>query len=326
MTDGTYSGTTRFEWGTAPPDSTLYIVATDSITFDTITTGDPVSFSVLNATGEMRVYRSVEWDFNYDGQTFQTDASGTDPDGSYSFTTAGSYTVAARLVDSGGFTQIVTLAITVTDPVSPAPDLSIAPDTDTILSYQNVTFSVVNSTGDVPAYSAIAWDFNYDGQTFQPVAGETDLSAVANFTTAGSQTVAVQLTDPSDNVQILTLDISIGDGTPPPPEVSVTTPATTIETGVPTTFSLSSDSGTLPAYTSIAWDFDYDWQTFQASPDATGSSATFSFDTSGTKTIAAEVTDAGGETQILTYDATIDDPPAASQSRRIAIRSRPDKA
>ena len=58
-----------------------------------------------------------EYDFDFDGVNFDIDAVGAALNAvSYTFTAAGTYTVAVRVTDDGGLTDLDTLAISVAGP------------------------------------------------------------------------------------------------------------------------------------------------------------------------------------------------------------------
>jgi PKD repeat protein len=52
-----------------------------------------------------------EWDFDYDGETFDVDAIGASP--LYNTSTTGDHTVALRVTDAGGLADIATTTVAV---------------------------------------------------------------------------------------------------------------------------------------------------------------------------------------------------------------------
>lgn len=62
---------------------------------------------------------SYEWDFDYDGTTFNVDASGPASSTTHAYPTAGSYVVALRVTDDTGATDIATIVVTVSVPTKP---------------------------------------------------------------------------------------------------------------------------------------------------------------------------------------------------------------
>src|SRR5439155_1387284 len=135
-----------------------------------------------------------------------------------SFAATGARTVAVRLTDDLGIVQQVTRGVTVTDPSSTPGDLSIQPEASTLVVGEPVTFSVRSSTGSVPAFASVEWDFGYDWDTFHADATGTDPSASATFDDLGPRTVAARLTDAGGNTQVLTFDITVDDAPPPAPQ------------------------------------------------------------------------------------------------------------
>jgi hypothetical protein len=286
-----------------------------SIQPDTSTpaTGSPVTFSLTSATGSVPAFTSVAWDFNYDWNTFQANASGVAPSATTTFDTAGTRTVAAQLTDAQGNTQILTFDVVVTDPAPPVQNLSITAGSDPIVVGQNVTFTIGAETGSVPAFTSVAWDFNYDWNAFNPSVSGTATSVSTTFGSGGEQTVAAQVTDASGNTQIITFDVSVQDA-PPAPSLSIAADSDSVFTGRTVTFTLGNDNGALPTYTSIAWDFNYDGQTFRPSVTGAATSVTTSFNTSGGYVVAAQVTDASGNTQIVTTNESVSDAPTGQLS------------
>jgi hypothetical protein len=279
---------------------------------ETIVAGDDATFSISSDTGMMPTFSSVEWDFDYDGQTFQPAASGTATDATTVFAAAGSRTVAVRLTDDIGDVMILTLNVTVTEPVDQTPTLSIAPDTNAPVTGESITFQVLSDSGIPPTFPLVEWDFDYDGQTFEPDVSGSDLGATTSFATAGDRAVAARLTDDLGNSQLITLDVTVGQGDAPVPALSIAANAAPIVAGEDVTFSLCSDTGSLPSFASVEWDFDYDWDTFQPAGGAADVTATTAIDDSGPRTVAVRLTDSVGSTQILTLDVDVaDSPPPA---------------
>ena len=250
---------------------------------------------------------SVAWDFNYDGQTFQADPTATGPTASTTFSIAGDDTVAAEVTDANGNTQIVTLDVSID--ATPTSQLFITPDTDTIVAGDPLTFSIT-SDETLPTFTSVAWDFNYDGQSFQPDETGMATSVTTTFAAAGTQTVAAQLVDDS-GTQIITFQAIIDDGPPltAAGTLSIEADNDPIVTGDTITFYLEDAAGSPPAFSSVAWDFNYDGQTFQPSVTGTDLSTTTTFTTAGSQTVAAQVTDSSGNTEIVTLVVTIQDPP-----------------
>jgi PKD repeat protein len=72
--------------------------------------GDLVTFDASGSTDNGTIV-SYEWDFNYDGSTFNVDATGITATHTYS--TTGAYTVGLRVTDDGGLTDETTQQVTV---------------------------------------------------------------------------------------------------------------------------------------------------------------------------------------------------------------------
>jgi PKD repeat protein len=154
-------------------------VAGDTVTFDGNATG---------GTGTLQ----IQWDFNYDGSTFNPDpaASGTFTP-SHTFIDPSNYTVALEVTDSLGQTGIGDTVVTVA--TSGPITLSILPVSPAVVG-EAVNFTASETGGTTPLQ--IQWDFNYDGSTFNPdPAAAGSLTPSHTFLSPGQYEVAVQVTD-----------------------------------------------------------------------------------------------------------------------------------
>ena len=68
---------------------------------------------------------------------------------------------------------------------------------------------------------------------------------------------------------------------------------------------MSSDASPPPTFTNVSWDFNYDGQNFHADPQASGSDVTQTFETAGTFTVAARMTEQSGLVRMVTLDVTV---------------------
>ncbi|HSV13328.1 MAG TPA: SdrD B-like domain-containing protein, partial [Tepidisphaeraceae bacterium] len=138
-----------------------------------------------------------EWDFNYDGSTFQADANGAKPvfsavdrDG------PNSATVALRVIDNAG--NVSAPAVTTVTWLNVAPTAKFTGSTVTLGSAGTVTFSAPSdpSPADVSAGFQYSYDFNNDG-TFDVVDSSSASVAVpaSYLTTSGAHAVKGRIKD-----------------------------------------------------------------------------------------------------------------------------------
>jgi hypothetical protein len=87
-----------------------------------------------------------------------------------------------------------------------------------------------------------------------------------------------------------------------------------------TSQSSPSESPGNPQIVSTQWDFNYD-PTKDFTPDASGTAATTSFPTAGTKSVAIKVTETGGGFAIATAQVMVNAPPRQRSTLPPAPRS-----
>src|SRR5262249_22453526 len=155
-------------------------------------------------------------------------------------------------------------------PTTAVGALSIQSISSSLVTGDTASFVLTSASGLDPQFASLAWDFNYDGTTFQPDADAGgELAATTTFDTVGTRTVAVQLTDDNSNTQIITLPVTVAAGPAPAQQLSITNGTESPVADQNVTFSISADTGTVPSFTSVAWDFNYDWATFQSDTSGT---------------------------------------------------------
>ncbi|MBI4701844.1 MAG: PKD domain-containing protein, partial [Deltaproteobacteria bacterium] len=137
-----------------------------------------------------------EWDFDYDGNNFDVQATGPKTNGSYP--QAGSYLVALRVTDNDGAQDVTTHALAVTPNQPPQAAISgpSQADVGALLSLSGA--GSTDADGTIADYE---WDFDYDGQSFDVEA--TGAQVNTSFPQAGSYLVALRVTD-NDGAQGLT--------------------------------------------------------------------------------------------------------------------------
>jgi uncharacterized protein (TIGR03382 family) len=162
---------------------------------------------------------AVQWDFDYDGVTFDVDASTPAPNvGAVTrnqvFRFDGTFTVAARVADKDGvFSNIQTLEVTVAD-LSPSltgiAGSQVLPEGATLSLQADFT-----NPGDNATPWKVQWDFDYDGVTFdveeeeeRNTDGRIELSRYTRD--SGQPTYALRIVDAdgsTSQIQVLNMDI-----------------------------------------------------------------------------------------------------------------------
>ena len=240
------------------------------------------------------------WDFNYDG-TFTVDATGLMRSAPASLQTAGQKTVALRVTDSNGATAIDSLSFRVNR--APLPGFIF----DLLMPAVNNPVQFSSTSSDPDAGDTLAYNWDLDGETWaRPVIGPNP--AFTSTTPApippgsGSPTRAGS----PGTSRVPTVQLSI-------PNAGFTTSPAAPAPGQPVRFtstSVASEPG--KQITGIERDFNYDRSTDTFTPDASGTSATNSFPSSGRKTVAIRVTEGpSGGSGVVVGTVTVNALPAA---------------
>ncbi len=169
-------------------------------------------------------------------------------------------------------------------------ELWLEADADPVLKGREVTFWLPE---DGPEYTTVEWDADFDGMTFEPVAGATGWWFATTFATTGSRNVAARATPVGGTSQIVTLGITVEN---PPPELTI--PAdTTALVGVPKALvAVATAEGGIA---SVEWSFsyfddDYEWN-FDTDPTLTTLTPTYTFAHAGDYDVKVKVTDYDGK-------------------------------
>lgn len=302
--NGVFTATLRVDDGRGGVDTTTAApvtvnnappVAVPAATPNPAPEGSPVTLDGSNSTdpgaGDTLTY---EWDFNYNGVTFNVNAAGrsvaaTYPDG------PAAYTVALRVSDDdGAVSPVNTLALT----ISNAPPIANAGPDQSVLEGDTVNLDGSGSTDPgLDALTLFEWDFDYDGVTFTVDAtGQTATTVYPNGPAA--YTVGLRVTDEDgDASAIATANITVNNA----PPTANAGPDKTVNRGDIVTFDGSGSTDPGPDPLTFAWDFDYDGITFNA--DAAGAVVTHTWVTTGTFTVMLQVDD--GQGGIATDTATV---------------------
>ncbi|SPD72924.1 hypothetical protein PITCH_A1590006 [uncultured Desulfobacterium sp.] len=256
--------------------------------------GQAGNYDAGGSTSSPDAIVSYEWDWNYDGSF---DASGdTGPTHSHVWSDNGSYTVAVRVTDDDGSTNIATLTVTVNDL---GPTAALTGDTSLVEGTAG-NFNAEGSSSSPDSISLYEWDWNYDG-TFD-ASGDTGSTQSHAWDEKGSYVVAVRVTDEDGSTSIATLDVTITDLGGPSAALTGDTPINEGATGSYDASGSTSLSGTITGY---EWDWDYEGL-FEASGD-TGATQSHVWPDNGVYTVAVRVTDDEGRTDIATLVVMVTD-------------------
>jgi len=321
MDDGTYTVAVRITDDDGSTDiATLSVTVgdlgpTSALTGDTsLDEGQAGNYDASGSTSSPDTIAGYEWDWEYDGTTFNPSGD-TGATQSHAWMDDGTYTVAVRVTDDDGSTDIATLSVTVAN-VGPNPDLT--GDT-TVDEGQAGSYDASGSSASPGTITGYEWDWNYNGTTFNP-SGDTGAAESHTYLDDGTYTVAVRVTDDDGSTDIATLEVTVNDLGP----TAALTGDTALEEGVTGNYNASGSTSSPDAIVGYEWDWDYDGVTFTPSGD-TGATPTHSWPTAGTYTTAVRVTDDDGSTDVATLAVTISAPSQIQTIFNLAARAKLDK-
>ena len=180
-----------------------------NVTGDTpINEGTAGAYDATGSTSSPDAIVSYEWDWNYDGVTFNPSVD-TGAIQSHAWADDGVYTVAVRVTDDDGSTDIAALTVTVLDVGILSAVLT---GDETLDEGQTGNYDASGSIGPYPIIS-YEWDWNYDGATFNP-SGDTGAAQSHTWMDNGTYTVAVRVTDDNGSIDIATLNLVVSNVPP----------------------------------------------------------------------------------------------------------------
>jgi hypothetical protein len=242
-----------------------------------------------------------EWDFNYDGVTFDVDAEGEDT--SHSFPQFGNYEVALRVTDNNVpakidiFTVTVSVSLGNRAPIADAGGPYVFGAGQQIVLDARASSDPDRACGD--SIVAYRWDLDNDGQ-FDATGAVVTLPA-GSLPLDQPQTIRLQVEDAQGGLlgeDTTTVTIV----TNAPPVADAGGPYTVYEgTALTLDGTGSTDDVAVVTY---QWDLDYDGATFQV--DAIGAQPSVTFnDDIASRTIAIRVIDGNGLSNIGTTTITV---------------------
>ncbi len=301
MDDGVYTVAVRVTDDDGSTDMATLVVTVNDLGPAANLNGDMAidecSAGNYDASGSSRACDcivSFEWDWEYDGTTFN--ASDTGVTASHTWMDDGVYTVAVRVTDDDGSTDIATLTVTVND-----LSLTASLTGDTLIDEgASGNYNAAGSISPCDAIVLYEWDWDYNGSTFN-ASGDTGATQNHTWNDDGSYTVAVQVTDDDGSTDMATLVVTVHDHAGPTAVLTGDTPLNEGDTG---SYDASGSFVAPPdSIVSYEWDWNYDG-TFDASGD-TGANQTHAWGTAGTYTVAVQVTDNDGASDIATLVVTV---------------------
>jgi PKD repeat protein len=227
----------------------------------------PVDF-FANATGGNGTL-TYAWDFG-DGNT------STDQNPSHTFNTPGTYNVSLIVTDGDGSTDGSSVTVEVLDDAQPTVSASATPDTG--IAPINIQFDATVSAGDAPfTYS---WDFGDSSAT------QTGPRPNHSYTSGGTYTATVTVTDADGDTTSDTVDVTIADDEVP--AVTVTADQDTGTAPHTVNFTTSATGGNAP--------LSYTWYFGDGSAPGSGDTITHTYQNAGVYEATVVVTDANGDT------------------------------
>ncbi len=172
----------------------------------------------------------------------------------------------------------------------------------------SAAFTLGNAFANVPAFSQVQWDFNYDGTTFVPSVTGTDLSATTTFATAGTYDVAALVTDASGAQTLLTQQVTVGYQPP-----TVTTQGDlTVNAGATASFQANATFDGGAQLASVQWQVSADGEAYQ-NDASTSLTDSHTFATFGDYDVLVSVTDTNGNTAQSSFHVRVnEDTPLAT--------------
>jgi large repetitive protein len=259
--------------------------------------GHPVIFSAEASTDPGGSIVAYAWDIDGDGFD---DGSGVTQQ--FSFADAGPKTVALRVTDNSGATDVETVSFRVNSPPVPG-EIFTSPEFPIKNQPIQLTSTAGDPDGDALSY---AWDLDNDGQFDD----STSPNPTTSFATTGEKTIGLRVTDSGGISRAVTPPkmILVQDTVPTAgfnfaPEFPLP--------GQAVTFTSSAVASAGKSIGALEWDFDYDGVPANFNVEATGSSVSHAFASPGAKRVGLRATEVDGGFAIATASVIVNAPPRA---------------
>ncbi len=293
---GTYSSSGTYNYYVKVTDSAGYSIDSNTIT-ETVNSGPTVSASSNVSSAD--VGYPIEFTATPSGGTspysYSWTLSGnqvsTSQDFSYSFSTAGSYSMEVTVTDSVGETYSASVTVTINN----NPSVTVSSSQNPTDVGNSVTFTAASSGGT----GTISYSWTING------ASEGSGSTLNySFSSSGSYSISVTVTDSDGHTASYTLTETVYSD----PAVTISSSQNPTDVGNSVTFT-ASPSGGSGSYT-------YQWYENDAAiSGATASTYTTSFSSSGTEDFYVVIHDSvGNSAQSGTLDETVNTDPSVSIS------------
>ncbi|NKI32005.1 PKD domain-containing protein [Croceivirga thetidis] len=241
-----------------------------------------VNFTGDQSTDDVGI-ASYSWDFG-DGAGTSTDANP-----SYTYTAAGTYTAVLTVTDADGLTDTAQIEITVNS-ANGAPTAVASSDVTEGEAPLLVNFTGDQSTDDV-GIASYSWDFG-DG-----VGTSTDANPSYTYTTAGTYTAVLTVTDADGLTDTAQIEITVNSANGAPTAVAS---SDVTEGEAPLLVNFTGDQSTDDVgIASYSWDFGDGVGT------STDAKPSYTYTAAGTYTAVLTVTDADGLTDTAQIEITV---------------------
>ena len=269
-----------------PPNNAPVAVATASATSGNAPLA--VTFSGLASTDADGDALTYAWDL--DGDNLLDDSTAAQP--TFNYTTPGTYTVTLKVTDADGAFSTAAVVIK----VNAAPKAVATASATSGTAPLAVTFSGLGSTdaeGDALTY---AWDLDGDTQLDDSTAAQPSF----NYTTPGTYTVTLKVTDTTGAAGTATVAITVNAAPKAVATASTTSGTAPLAVAFNGLASTDADGDAL----TYAWDLDGDTQL----DDAVVAQPAFIYTTPGTYTVTLRVNDNKGASSTATVAITVQAP------------------
>jgi hypothetical protein len=210
----------------------------------------------------------------------------------------GTYTVAVRVTDDDGSTDIGTFVVTVDD-LGPT---AVVTGTTPVDEGTSNNYDASGSTSSPDAIVLYEWDWSYSGTFVVELDTGTTDNADHTYMDDGTYTVAVRVTDDDGSTGIDTFEVIVDDLGP----TAGLTGDAVVDEGVSGSYDASSSTSSPDAIVLYEWDWDYNGVTFNPSGD-TGVTQSHVWLDDGVYLVAVQVTDDDGDEDIATLSVTVND-------------------
>jgi PKD repeat protein len=145
---------------------------------------------------------TFEWDFDYDGATFDIDGTGASPQHTYA--QDGSYTVGLRVIDDDGGASAVSTATATPADIDPVADFTFTPSSPSV----DASVSFNDATTSYDGITSYEWDFD--------VASGLDVNSTAQnpshaYAVAGTYTVRLTVRESDGDVAMFEKQVVISE-------------------------------------------------------------------------------------------------------------------